>query len=273
MGVFTGPSPSGSTEEKTDPPEILPQGERKAAMSTLDQLEAKWVLWGLILATLTGIGFPAYYIAANPLTKVDGKYVAVSPDAALIGGILLVLCVIGFLTLWKRKRTLMAFVLFLIGFALTRIHPALRVCLHLSRRLAHAASLADQQVRHHQFEADRPGGRCPPAGPGTQGGSRDLRPSRRRAPHPGSRRRPASATPRRHRRGRRSRSRPNSRSLRRPGRAGPDRRAQPAPGSIRSAERSNRSASVRRRTSERAVGSSPSARSTSTSVTMPMTVE
>ena len=49
-------------------------------------------------------------------------------------------------------------------------------------------------------------------------------------------------------------------------------RGQPA-GSIRSAERNNRSASVRRRTSERAVGSSPSARNTSTSVTMPITVE
>ena len=40
-----------------------------------------------------------------------------------------------------------------------------------------------------------------------------------------------------------------------------------------SAERSSRSTSARRRTSERAVGSSPSARSTSTSVTIPITVE
>jgi threonine/homoserine/homoserine lactone efflux protein len=31
-----------------------------------------------------------------------------------------VLCVIGFFALWKRKRTLLAFVLFLIGFALTQ---------------------------------------------------------------------------------------------------------------------------------------------------------
>ena len=43
--------------------------------------------------------------------------------------------------------------------------------------------------------------------------------------------------------------------------------------SISNAERSSCSASVRRRTSERAVGSSPRARSTSTSVTIPMTVE
>ncbi len=46
-----------------------------------------------------------------------------------------------------------------------------------------------------------------------------------------------------------------------------------APPSTRSAERSSRRISWRRRTSERGVGSSPSARSTSTSVIMPTTVE
>jgi hypothetical protein len=120
MAAFIGPPSSGGSGVKGDPPKVLPPEERKAAMSTLDPTEAKWALWALLLATLTGIGFPAYYIAANPLTKVDGKYVAVSPDAALIGGVLLVLCVLGFLALWKRKRTLLAFDLFLIGFALTQ---------------------------------------------------------------------------------------------------------------------------------------------------------
>jgi hypothetical protein len=120
MGAFTGPAPSGRSEDDGDTPKILPAGERKAAMSSLDPMEAKWSLAALVLATLTGIGFPAYYIVANPLTKVDGKYVAVSPDAALIGGVLIVLCVIGFAALWKRKRTLLAFDLFLIGFALTQ---------------------------------------------------------------------------------------------------------------------------------------------------------
>jgi hypothetical protein len=120
MAAFTGPPSAGSTEEESERPEILPPEERKAAMTSLDPNEAKWSLAALALATLTGIGFPAYYIVANPKTKVDGKYVAVSPDAALIGGVLLVLCVIGFVALWKRKRTLLAFVLFLIGFALTQ---------------------------------------------------------------------------------------------------------------------------------------------------------
>ena len=120
MAAFTGPAPAANAEGQSDKPEILPPEERKAAMSTLDPMEAKWSLAALIVATLTGIGFPAYYIVANPKTKVDGKYVAVSPDAALIGGVLLVLCAIGFFALWKRKRTLLAFVLFLTGFALTQ---------------------------------------------------------------------------------------------------------------------------------------------------------
>ncbi len=95
MAAFTGPAPAKSPEGESDPPEILPPEERKAAMSSLDPSEAKWSLAALVLATLTGIGFPAYYIVANPKTKVDGKYVAVSPDAALIGGVLLVLCASG----------------------------------------------------------------------------------------------------------------------------------------------------------------------------------
>ena len=44
-------------------------------------------------------------------------------------------------------------------------------------------------------------------------------------------------------------------------------------GSIRSADRSNWRTSERRRTRDRAVGSSPRARNTSTSVTIPITVE
>ena len=120
MAAFTGPPAAKSPDGESESPEVLPPEERKAAMSSLDPSETKWSLAALALATLTAIGFPAYYIIANPKTKVDGKYVAVSPDAALIGGVLLVLCVIGFLALWKRKRTLLAFVLFLIGFALTQ---------------------------------------------------------------------------------------------------------------------------------------------------------
>lgn len=117
--AFTGPTPAGSAKGQSQPPQILPPEERKAVMSTLDQMETKWSLVALAVATVAGIAVPAYYLVANPLTKQDGKYVAVSPDAGLIGGVILILCVIGFAALWKRKRTLVAFSLFLLGFAFT----------------------------------------------------------------------------------------------------------------------------------------------------------
>ena len=170
MAAFTGHSPARSPEDgESESPDILPPEERKAAMSSLDPSEAKWSLAALALATLTAIGFPAYYIVANPKTKVDGKYVAVSPDAALIGGVLLVLCVIGFLALWKRKRTLLAFVLFLIGFALDTVHPALRIRLHLPRRFSPPPGLAPQQVRNDRFQIDPAAGCGAAPGPAAEG--------------------------------------------------------------------------------------------------------
>ena len=119
MGAFTGPSPSGSPGEKTDPAEILPPSERKTAMSTLNQLETKWSLGAFILATVAGIAIPAYFVAENKVTKAGKNSIAVAPDAKLLGGVILILCAIGFAALWKRKRTLVAFDLFLIGFAFT----------------------------------------------------------------------------------------------------------------------------------------------------------
>lgn len=116
--AFTGPSSSNGSVE-TDPHEIIAPSERKAAMTTLDRTEAKWALGGLILATMAGFGIPAYYLIANPLTKEHGKLVAVSPDAGLVGGVILLFTIVGFLALWKRKRTLLSFSLFIIGLAFT----------------------------------------------------------------------------------------------------------------------------------------------------------
>ncbi len=119
LGAFTGPSPAGGPQEKTDPAEILPQSERKAAMSTLNQVEVKWTLGAFILATVAGIAIPAYFIAENKVTKAGKNSIAVAPDAKLLGGVILILCAIGFAAVWKRKRTLVAFDLFLVGFAFT----------------------------------------------------------------------------------------------------------------------------------------------------------
>jgi hypothetical protein len=114
--AFTGPRPAGNADGEPEP-QILPPEARKGVMSTLDPVETKWALIGFIAATLAGIALPAYYLVANPLTKQHGKYVAVSPDAGLLGAVILVLCAIGFAALWKRKRTLVSFSLFLLGFA------------------------------------------------------------------------------------------------------------------------------------------------------------
>jgi hypothetical protein len=119
MSAFTGPPSRGGSEDATERHEIMPQSERKAAMTGLDRIETKWALGGLILAAVAGIAIPAYYIIANPMTKQDGKYVAVSPDAGLLGGVILLFTALGFLALWKRRRTLVAFALFVIGLAFT----------------------------------------------------------------------------------------------------------------------------------------------------------
>ncbi len=88
-------------------------------MSTLDPMEAKWTLGAFVLATVAGIAIPAYFIAENKVTKAGKNTIAVAPDAKLLGGVILILCAIGFAALWKRKRTLVAFDLFLVGFAFT----------------------------------------------------------------------------------------------------------------------------------------------------------
>ncbi len=118
-GAFTGPATARGSEVKTDPGEIIPPEERKAVMSTLNPLEAKWSLAGLVVATVAGIAIPAYFIADNKVTKAGKNTIAVAPDAKLLGGLILVLCAIGFVSLWKGKRTLLTFAFFLIGFAFT----------------------------------------------------------------------------------------------------------------------------------------------------------
>jgi hypothetical protein len=124
MGALTGPtrSPSsgtGAPSGQGEVPEVLPPEDRKAAMTTLDQSEAKWTLGALILATVGGIAIPLYFVAENKVTKDGKNSISVAPDAKLLGAVILVLCAIGFAALWKRKRTLVAFDLFLIGFAFT----------------------------------------------------------------------------------------------------------------------------------------------------------
>jgi len=268
LGVFMGPrGGTGGSDGTPDPGEILPTEERKAAMSGLDPMEAKWSLGAFVLATVAGIAIPAYIIAENKVTKRGKDTIAVAPDAKLLGGVLLLLCVIGFLALWKRKRTLVAFDLFLLGFGFA-LRRARRVRLHPPRRLAHAAGLAPQQVRHHQLQGDCESGAGPSPRTRSKRGRQDCwEDNREDTGEVGC----SQATNRQqalHAQVGTPEKDPQAHRIDPSGARG----GQPA-GSTRSAERSSWSTSARRRTSERAVGSSPSARSTSTSVTMPITVE
>jgi hypothetical protein len=97
----------------------IPPEERRAVMRTLDPQEVKLTFGAFVLATIAGIAIPAYIIATNKVTKHGKNSISVAPDAKLLGGVILLLCVLGFVSLWKRKRTFVSFDLFLIGFAFT----------------------------------------------------------------------------------------------------------------------------------------------------------
>jgi hypothetical protein len=100
-------------------PDRIPADERRAVMRSLDPQEVKLTFGAFLLATIAGIAIPAYILATDKVTKAGKHTIAVAPDAALLGGVIVVLSILGFITLWKRKRTFVSFALFLIGFAFT----------------------------------------------------------------------------------------------------------------------------------------------------------
>lgn len=107
--------------------EAMTPAERRAAMSGLDANEVKWAKAGLLLATLIG-GYLTYYLAAKHPThsvKVNGhtKIVPLSASYEFVYGAVLLFCLIGFIGLWKRKRTLVVFSIMISGFAITEFSP------------------------------------------------------------------------------------------------------------------------------------------------------
>jgi hypothetical protein len=102
-----------------DPQQVVPPEDRKEAMSSLDRTEHKFALGGLILATLAGIAVPLWVVSQNRVDKHGHNSIAVAPDAWLLMAAILVFCAIGFFALYKGKRTLVTFSLFLIGFGFT----------------------------------------------------------------------------------------------------------------------------------------------------------
>jgi hypothetical protein len=104
---------------------VLPVAERRAAMHGLSPIEVKWSKGGLFLSTAMAILLPILSESTHRTSKVDHKAVAVTPDALLLGGAVLLFCVLGFYALWRRKRSLVAFSLFICGFAFTIVFAPL----------------------------------------------------------------------------------------------------------------------------------------------------
>ena len=98
-------------------PEIVPPEHRKAVMTSLDARETKFAFVAFLMATVFGIALPIYFIVDHVITKAGKHRVTVGPDALLLGGALVLFCIIGYVALWKRRRTLVAFMLMLSGFA------------------------------------------------------------------------------------------------------------------------------------------------------------
>ena len=88
-------------------------------MVTLNADEVRWTFGALTLTLVAGIAIPAYITAANKVTRHGKNSIAVAPDAWLLGGALVALSLLGFVVLWRRRRTLISFDLFLIGFGFT----------------------------------------------------------------------------------------------------------------------------------------------------------
>jgi hypothetical protein len=100
---------------------VLPPEERKAAMDTLDATEAKLGRAGLIAITILA-PLLAFYDAASHskrTVKVHGHKVLLPLQTSwlILGGVILVFCILGYFALYRRKRTLVVFNFFILGLA------------------------------------------------------------------------------------------------------------------------------------------------------------
>jgi hypothetical protein len=115
--------PKSGSQPVRAPDRILNAAERKAAMRTIDATELKWSKAGLILSALLGVAIPIIVASQHKTTKVAGTNAstAVTPDALLLGGVVLLFCLLGAVALHRRRRSLLAFAFFVIGFAFTLV--------------------------------------------------------------------------------------------------------------------------------------------------------
>ncbi len=113
------PSPAPRPSDDSDGPYIIPSDERRAVMRSLDPPEVKFSFGALALAVIDGIAIPAYILGTDKITKAGKHTIAVAPDALWLGAVILIFSIGGLVSLWFRKRTLVAFLLFLVGFGFT----------------------------------------------------------------------------------------------------------------------------------------------------------
>jgi hypothetical protein len=119
--------PKSGSQPAPDPGRVLAGAERKAAMRTIDATEIKWTKAGLILSALLGVATPVILASQHKTTKVAGTNASttVTPDALLLGGVVLLFCLFGAIALRRRRRVPLAFAFFVIGFAFTLPFPPL----------------------------------------------------------------------------------------------------------------------------------------------------
>ncbi len=206
------PSPEPLALTDSGQPELIPSEQRKEVMRSLNPQETKFSFGAFVLATIAGVAIPAYIIATNKVTKRGKDTIAVAPDAKLLGGVIIVLCIIGFVSIWKRKRTLVAFDLFLIGFAFTLFIGLVGFVFILLGGWLMLRAWRINRYGTTNSKVIAKEDREPAEGEGCPDGGRPRAPARRRRRRaPARLRRRASAIRRRRRLARRSRSsRPRS---------------------------------------------------------------
>ena len=119
--AIAGPDRDPSVGLRRDPEYIVPADQRKTAMNGLDQLEVKWSVLGILVSAVVAVGVAVYVASVHETTKNGKATVTVSPDAFLVGGLVLLFCVVALVALRLRKRTVVAFSFMLNGLALTLV--------------------------------------------------------------------------------------------------------------------------------------------------------
>jgi hypothetical protein len=278
----TGTAPSAGRKRPADIADSLSREEIVHMIKKVDDRERFMALFAAPLGVVVGIALTAIAIHVNPAARLHGKVNPkhVAESIILIeGAARILLSGIVVAAALSRRRSLIGFALLFLGTSMGSPLFALPFWA-LGGYLIWRVFKYQRALNARGRRSDRQG--CHTESPG-----RRLRGDPRRA----HRRRSAlRGEGRCHRRTRPQHGAPARSQPARTGRTGAQQavhtaqadQAPPArpvvlrpqaPGSTSSAERNRRRISWRRRTSERAVGSSPMARNTSTSVTMPTTVE